>query len=319
MDLDVNIPELGILAELPLFRNTDPAVIADLMPRFSCRELAAGDVLFRPGQLNHTLFVLLSGQLQVHLEVDEGAPTVELGPGETVGEISILDGQPVSALVTAETQARLLAIDQQTVWVLVERSGALARNLLYLLSSRLRRNNELIMATYRHNRDLQDKAFRDALTGLLNRRGLETALERLVLQCRSESSKLSLLVIDVDNFKILNDQYGHAAGDRVLAALGDSIRASLRPGDLAARYGGDELVVGLPSAAVPQARVVADRIRSTCHRLEIRDDNDRVIPTPTLSIGLAELAPGQSAQDLFQAADEALYRAKSKGRNSVEA
>jgi len=319
VDLDVNIPELGILARLPLFRNTDPAVIADLMPQFSCRELAAGDVLFRPGQLNNTLFVLLSGQLQVHLEADEAAPTVELEPGETVGEISILDGQPVSALVTAETPARLLAIDRQIVWALVERSGSLARNLLYLLSGRLRRNNELIMATYRHNRDLQDKAFRDALTGLLNRRGLETALERLVVQSRSDSSKLSLLMIDVDKFKNLNDTHGHAAGDRLLASLGDSIRASLRPEDLAARYGGDEIVVGLAGAAVRQARVVAERIRSTCHRLEIRDENGRIIPTPTLSIGLAELVPGQSAQDLFQAADEALYRAKSKGRDRVAA
>jgi diguanylate cyclase (GGDEF)-like protein len=315
----MHIPDWAILAGLPLFRNTDPGSIIDLLPRFSCQDLAAGEVLLQRGQINSTLFVLLTGRVRVHLESAPDTPIVDLGAGETIGEISILDGQPVSALVIAAEPSQLLAIDQQTLWTLVEHSGAVARNLLHLLSGRLRRNNELIAAAYRQSRDLEDKALRDPLTHLLNRRGLKTALDQQVRQCRADHRSFSLLVIDVDNFKGLNDRHGHASGDRFLAALAHSIRGNLRPDDLAARYGGDELVVGLANADLDQAHIVAERIRSACRRIQISDDRGAPIPTPTLSIGLSQLASDQDAAGLFQHADEALYRAKSEGRNRVAA
>ncbi len=157
--------------------------------------------------------------------------------------------------------------------------------------------------------------FRDPLTGLNNRAALDLALEREVEQASRLGTPMSLLILDTDGFKEVNDTHGHIVGDRVLRAIADALAKTVRNTDAIHRYGGDEFVVTLPSADAQGALCVAERIRTTVESLRITQGNVHIMAS--VSVGLAEHRPGEGFAELFQRADQALYRAKELGRNRV--
>ena len=128
------------------------------------RELQDGDTLIHLGQPNHFLYVLLSGCLRIHLKLSAD-PIAVLPPGEIVGELSLIDGQPTSAYVVADDHCRLLVVNEKTLWSLVESTHVVARNLLLVLSRRMRHGNTLIMSAQQIERDYAHYAVFDAPTG----------------------------------------------------------------------------------------------------------------------------------------------------------
>ncbi len=163
------------------------------------------------------------------------------------------------------------------------------------------------------NMRLEDKSNKDFLTGLYNRRFLNRSLETLVNMASAGGASFSCLMIDVDNFKQVNDTYGHYVGDTVLQELADVLRSVCRECDITGRYGGDEFMVLLPGTPAGRARPMATRL---CAEMESR------LPVPcgsciTLSIGVSEYVFGDSATDMIKRADSALYTAKATGRNRV--
>lgn len=161
--------------------------------------------------------------------------------------------------------------------------------------------------TYRQQRDLAlYRAEHDALTGTLNRGALRRALEALAAQ----PGEHALLYCDLDHFKRINDEHGHAAGDRCLQRFAAIARAQLRGMDLLGRWGGEEFVAALPQAGQLEVRRVAERLRAA-----VADDRD-VLPM-TVSIGIARRLPQESLEDWLQRADRALYCSKQNGRNRV--
>jgi two-component system cell cycle response regulator len=162
----------------------------------------------------------------------------------------------------------------------------------------------------------QKLATTDPLTGLANRRALLAALQIEIAFSRRHASPLSFLLMDVDHFKSINDGHGHAAGDRVLAAIGQLLRCELRVPDISARWGGEEFVVVLKHTDAPGGVVAAERIRRAVQALSIKAFDKQI--AVTVSIGVAELDPGESADAMIDRADRAMYRAKTAGRNRVE-
>jgi two-component system cell cycle response regulator len=162
----------------------------------------------------------------------------------------------------------------------------------------------------------QKLATTDPLTGLANRRALLAALQIEIAFSRRHASPLSFLLMDVDHFKTINDTHGHAAGDQVLAAIGDLLRAELRVPDISARWGGEEFVVVLKHTDGNGGVVAAERIRRAVQALAISVTDQR-IPV-TVSIGVAEFDSADSAETMVDRADRAMYRAKTGGRNRVE-
>lgn len=160
---------------------------------------------------------------------------------------------------------------------------------------------------------LQAQAARDALTGLMNRRAMETELPRIVRACRSAAQPLQLLMIDVDHFKTLNDTLGHQAGDELLRSIGQLMRSSIREGvDHAFRYGGDEFLIVMPNAELPAATTLAERLKLLVDGLT---KHHRQLPRrPQLSIGIASLSQvagmENPAAGLLALADERLYAIK---------
>ena len=160
---------------------------------------------------------------------------------------------------------------------------------------------------------LRQQAIHDPLTGSFNRRYLDETLPRELARARRERTPLTVVAIDVDEFKVANDRFGHPVGDRLLTELADVLRAGTRESDIACRFGGDEFLVVLTGATAAEARRLAESWRLAFANVAVRSGGEEV--RATLSAGVAEARPGESPEVLYARADAALYAAKQRGRN----
>ncbi len=160
-------------------------------------------------------------------------------------------------------------------------------------------------------------ALTDALTGAGNRICLDNVLTREFELAQRYRQPLSVLMLDIDHFKCVNDNFGHAAGDKVLKTVAETIRNASRCADMTFRYGGEEFVVVLNKTDLPGAKITAERLRTTISGLScIYDHTDISI---TISVGVATLIPGETKDEFLKRADKALYMAKENGRNQIQA
>ena len=165
------------------------------------------------------MYFMLRGKLGIFLDEPSEPPLIHVEPGQTVGEMSVIDGSPASAHVIAIDSSRLLEVDDRTFWNLVSASHRFSINLLQLLARRMRDSNMNLRRVTMLGRELQRDANVDPLTTLHNRRWWDNPFARLVERAQRSEQSLSLLVLDIDHFKKYNNQYGHIAGDTVLSML----------------------------------------------------------------------------------------------------
>lgn len=163
--------------------------------------------------------------------------------------------------------------------------------------------------------EMGEKIHEDHLTGILNRRGLDTAFERETSRSIRHQTPLCFALLDIDNFKLLNDTHGHKVGDDALVYLVESVKDTTRPEDVVSRYGGEEFVILLPNTSLDEAVQILSRIRRNLTKKFFLNDNKRLLIT--FSAGVAQLQTGESQESIFKRADEALYRAKKGGKNQI--
>jgi diguanylate cyclase (GGDEF)-like protein len=164
--------------------------------------------------------------------------------------------------------------------------------------------------------DLREALALDALTGIASRPYCEARLTQEIKMARGGESPLSVLMVDIDHFKRVNDTLGHATGDRVLACVGQVLAAELRGDDVAARWGGEEFVVLLPGASAEEAAAVAERLRTQVQAETAALEGGAPV---TVSIGIAQWRDGESPSEIVGRADAALYESKRGGRDRVTA
>ncbi|MES2017654.1 MAG: sensor domain-containing diguanylate cyclase [Pseudomonadota bacterium] len=218
-----------------------------------------------------------------------------------------------SALLSSATATLLLLLQ---LWMGIRLYGQIA------LRDRLEKERRILQKLLvKKSRSLRHQALKDALTGIANRRQLDTRLVREFNRAMHEGSSLAMVILDVDFFKKYNDQHGHPAGDECLKAVAGCVNGGRRRRqDLAARMGGEEFAILLPNTGLRGAIAVAEKIRKTvaAQRLTHIDGFPHAV---TVSCGVHALIPieGMTAQELVDAADRALYLAKTSGRNRVRA
>jgi diguanylate cyclase (GGDEF)-like protein len=185
-----------------------------------------------------------------------------------------------------------------------------------LLAEKAVEMTDACLASIERLREAQTQSMTDALTGLYNRRSLDRMLEREVLLASRHRTPLTVVVLDVDHFKQVNDDHGHAVGDELLKLMGSVLTSTLRRSDLAFRMGGDEFVVILPQTTLSSAMAAMEKVRRSLAESDVSHARLAGM-VPTVSIGLAELWANATAMELLHAADEALYTAKRDNRDCI--
>ena len=266
------------------------------------------------------LYIVLRGALEVAADTGAGLADHSVSkilPGESVGEQSVLDETTNLSAITALEESDLLVIEADLVWQLIDQSNGLARNLLRLLSFRIRAANAMLRRRQKLGEFYRQLSMNDGLTGLYNRAWLNDMLPKMVATAQRAGTPLSLVMIDLDHFKKFNDSHGHLAGDDALCAAANVVGAALRPSDFAVRYGGEEMMVILPDTTETLATMVAERLCQRMREAVIFDDMRLPLPHITGSFGVACLSAGLDDIGLIAQADAALYRAKEGGRDRV--
>jgi diguanylate cyclase (GGDEF)-like protein len=318
-----------------LLHGVSSDAVQDWLTLAPVRTLAPGETLITMGSVHNTLFVLLSGELSVWLHANgvvgrqsmatstDSATAGRKGvarifPGESVGEQSLIDGQNANAWAIAEQESQVLAVPAEMVWQAMQSDPKIALNLLRMMSARVRNANAGLSEAMLSQQRLARDAETDPLTGLHNRRWMDHHYPRTLRRYETPGRSASLLLIDIDHFKSVNDEHGHPVGDLVLCHAARCIEIALRPGDLCARYGGEEFSVLLPDVDASMASRIAQRICKTFNSTPFALDTGASVAL-SVSIGVASWDQVKPLSALLEAADGALYQAKREGRNRVVA
>ena len=309
---------------IQLFRDISPEnrhQIARIIKNCFIVKAKTGQIVLDPYSSGARLYIVLKGALGntvVNQETNnlENTKTQYL-PGECVGEISVLDEEIYSSTISALCDSELLVIEAETMWKLIDESNGVARNLLQLLSFRIRAANAQMRNRQKVGEFYRQLSMVDGLTGLHNRAWLNTQLPSMIENAHATGNSLSIIMVDLDHFKRFNDEYGHVMGDDALQAAAKVLNAGLRPSDFAARYGGEEMIVILPNTNQQSALIVAERLCIRLKKTRVFADMQKPLPHVTASFGLATLQEGQDGSAFIGTADAALYRAKDAGRNQV--
>jgi diguanylate cyclase (GGDEF)-like protein len=300
----------------PLFAGVKPEKLLPHMQHATVLELGTGQRLLEPGQHNNRLFVLLSGELGIYLDAGARVQVAKIEPGECVGELSVIDERNASAFVVSLVPSRVWTLTSEQLWALMHDEPLVALNLMRVLADRVRHGNKAVLETTIQKQIYEVAAGTDALTGLRNRRWMSEVYSRQIQRCEHDRRPAALAMVDIDNFKNINDELGHLAGDSVLRHLALVLKQHFRSDDLCVRYGGEEFCALFPDMSGELLEQAMERLRAKVAASLAELPSGGKQPY-TISVGVAAWEPGMSVSELIEAADKAMYEAKRRGRNRV--
>lgn len=303
------LEHVQILSEAHLFRGLPQADLLSLAHEAQTVTVRSGEYLLHQGDPGESVFFIASGRLQVVARIEDTGIVTEaivsvLGKGDTVGELSLLDGQPRSASCLALTPVTCVKLERDAFLLLLRKHWQLTRSLLEVMAERLRTADGRL-AEYA----------RDSVTGLYCRRALRDLFEREVAriqlrdgQTSAQIQPMGIVYVDVDQFKQINDRYGHQRGDDVLKAVARALTAVCRSSDIVARLGGDEFVAVLPNAGLRGVRAVERRLAAS-----LASEDGWPVPF-TVSVGscMLDVTRPVSLEEALDRADAAMYRHKAR-------
>ncbi len=282
-------------------------------------EIEEGQPLFREGEAGHELFIVRSGKIRVSIRLKDGKEKeiTEFKPGDFFGEMSIFEDAPRSATCYAIKSSKLFTLLDSDFYALIEGHPSMAIKIMYRMSNittrRLRSTGEFLSDMVLWGERARKRAITDELTGVYNRHFLEDALGDHFRRAKQSGHVLSLIMVDLDYFRSINDKFGHRKGDEIILKTVEVFQRHTGDRDIIARYGGDEFTIVLPSTGQDRAMELAERI---CKEVASMDILDGMRITTSQGVASFPINAGD-LESLRKRADEALYKAKELGRNRV--
>ncbi len=300
-----------LLARVPLFKALEVQDLTRLAAASRVETFSPGEAIVEVGEPGRSIYLVTEGHVQVLYPVrTEEVELARMGPGEFFGEMALLNEKPRSATVRSVGEVSAIVLDKTEFHALVLDRPRVALALLEALSVRIRQADEQISG-------LSDQAVRDPLTGLLNRRAFTERIEQEVDRTRRYERDFSLIMMDLDHFKAINDTLGHDVGDEVLSWVGRILTEHTRVADTPFRIGGEEFTVLCPATGRELAQALAQRLVDVVAEAKPPVGHELRV---TMSAAYATSPEhGEATEALYNAADQALLKAKREGRNRVMA
>jgi diguanylate cyclase (GGDEF)-like protein len=300
---------IELIARVPLFRQLPGGDLERIVAATHRVSFERGEIVVEIGDPGRSLFIVVEGTVQVlYPSRSADFELARLGVGDFFGEMALLNDKPRSATVRTLEHVEVLVLDKDDFRSIMRESPDVAFRLMEALSVRIRNADEQISG-------LSDQAVRDALTGLLNRRAFTERMAEELDRARRYEEFFSLILLDLDHFKAVNDTIGHDTGDEVLAWVGRLLTELTRAADVPFRMGGEEFAILCPATSGDVAHAIAQRLVEVVSEARPPIKHDLHI---TVSAGYSACPDhGASREDLYHVADQALLRAKKEGRNCV--
>jgi diguanylate cyclase (GGDEF)-like protein len=310
------------LGDVRIFRDLNQDELRAVSRLLSTMTVEKGETVFAEGDPGFDLYIVESGlfEASVRTEDDTEFTVARFRPGDFFGEMAIFEDAPRSATCRSRERSSVLALSKASFFRLVESRPSTAIKImdamLRVITNRLQTTSSLVSDMVQWGESARRRVSMDAATGFFNRRFLDEALPGLFSRAVTLGQPLTLVMVDLDNFRDINDTHGHSAGDAVIEAIAPALSAAYDyDGAVLARYGGDEFTFALPETPLDRALDSAERARVGVSEREIDLPTGLTIGV-TISQGVAEYPTHSSSlQDLIAAADRALYIAKERGRN----
>ncbi len=300
---------VDFLRRVPLFKGLSPEDLAQVAEAVHKKSYPPETDIVEIGEPGQSLFIISRGTVQVVYPArSSDFELARLTEGDFFGEMAILNSMTRSATVRSVDSVEVLVLEKDDFQKILTSSPSVAIQLLDTLSIRIRNADEQMSG-------LSDKAMRDPLTGLLNRRAFHERLAEEVDRSSRYGDQFSLILIDLDRFKLVNDTFGHDTGDDVLRWIGRLMDEHTRAADMPFRVGGEEFAILAPATSGEVARSVAERLVTL---VEEATPPVNVTLSLTMSAGYSSCpTDGTRPTTLYSLADQALFQAKQEGRNRV--
>lgn len=312
-----------LLQSATLFKTLDEFELGLVAEHAEILELSEGSVLFRPGDPGGSLFVLEHGELAIRSDLgeDTGRELARFISGESVGELDLLvdSARSAYAIATQPTRTARFPAAGQELALILQSSPVLGARVLFKLlgnlAGRLRSTNRLLSENTPWVRELKRQVYIDKLTGLYNATYLTEELERYR---QDGAAPVTLLMMKPDNFKEVNDTYGHEAGDLALKQLASSFGSAVRRTGTAVRYRGNELIALLPEATHHDAEEIARRLGDEIKSMQLTPESHPISTTVTVSFGVGCYpADGIELDELVTTTHALLFEARAAGGDRI--
>ncbi len=313
-----------LLKQLDIFSSLNDEEFARIEKFFALRSYRQNEKIVAHNEIKKWLFIVISGNIVSSLELPEGMERNhgKYSTGDFFGVISIFGNKPPVADYIAAEKSELLVIQEKSLIELVENESAIAVKMISRLLNKtigqLRDSSKFLADVVQWGEQASRRGITDELTGIYNREFLEDALQNFFNISKNNNKPLSLLMLDIDNYREINEALGHEMGNKIILELVILVRNIISKHGIIARYGGDEFSILLPEADLSKAIAIGEEIRKEVEAYDFSKYFSEEAFNPTISIGISSYP--ETATDLItfkKKADSSLYRAKEIGKNKV--
>jgi diguanylate cyclase (GGDEF)-like protein len=316
--------EMTFLKSVSLFNSFSVKELNTVYECLKVLEIKKDEKLFTEGDEGDEFFIVKSGIIASSIKCQDGSQReiAVFRPKDFFGEMSIFENAPRSATCYSKEDSLLYKFQKSDFFKLLGTHPDFAIRIMYkmlnITTQRLRNTGNFLSDMVRWGNEASRRAVTDELTGLYNRRYLDSALESYFQTSRTVNKPLTLIMVDLDYFREINNLYGHETGDNAIIEVANTFRKHLREQDSMARYGGDEFTVILRDTEQKDAFDLAEKIRMDLKKFTLLKNLGGNIKTMSLSMGMASFPKNaDNLPDLRRKADQALYKAKENGKDRV--